>query len=401
MLKGKKILLGITGSIAAYKAAVLCRLLIKEGAEVRVIMTPNAHDFISPLTLSTLSGHEVHSSVSDGHAWNNHVGLGLWADAMLVAPCTATTLAKMAHGIADNILVACYLSAKCPVYVAPAMDLDMWKHGSTKDNLDRLEQYGNKIIPVGHGFLASGLTGDGRMAEPEDIVRFLSTSMGQTQALSGTRVVITAGPTYEAIDPVRFIGNRSSGKQGIAIAEVCRDRGAYVTLVIGPTTQSLDLGHNIEVIQVQSAQEMYDATAKAADQAQVIVLAAAVADYKSKVVATEKLKKKDDRMSIELERTIDIAATLGKTKRPDQCMIGFALETNDEVNHAIGKLQRKNLDFIVLNSLNDKGAGFAVDTNKITILDNKERRTTFDLKSKNDVAHDIVQYYIDHYQGNK
>jgi phosphopantothenoylcysteine decarboxylase / phosphopantothenate---cysteine ligase len=401
MLKGKKILLGITGSIAAYKAAVLCRLLIKEGAEVRVIMTPNAHDFISPLTLSTLSGHEVHSSVSDGHAWNNHVALGLWADAMLVAPCTATTLAKMAHGIADNILVACYLSAKCPVYVAPAMDLDMWKHGSTKDNLGRLEQYGNKIIPVGHGFLASGLTGDGRMAEPEDIVRFLSTSMGQTKALSGTRVVITAGPTYEAIDPVRFIGNRSSGKQGIAIAEVCRDRGAHVTLVIGPTTQSLDLGHNIEVIQVQSAQEMYDATAKAADQAQIIVLAAAVADYKSKVVATQKLKKKDDEMSIELERTIDIAATLGKTKRPDQCMIGFALETNDEINHAIGKLQRKNLDFIVLNSLNDKGAGFAVDTNKITILDNKERRTTFDLKSKNDVAHDIVQYYIDHYQGNK
>jgi phosphopantothenoylcysteine decarboxylase/phosphopantothenate--cysteine ligase len=392
ILDGKKIILCITGSIAAYKAASLVRLLVKANADVRVIMTPSACSFITPLTLSTLSKHEVHTEVSDGSSWNNHVELGLWADALLVAPTTATTLAKMANGIADNMVVATYLSAKCPVYVAPAMDLDMWKHPSTIANIQKLASYGNKIIPVGNGELASGLSGEGRMAEPEEIIDFLTLQLSINLDLAGKKILITAGPTYEAIDPVRFIGNRSSGKMGVAIAEVCANRGAKVELILGPS-HLVVLHPNIQCTRVQSAEEMYGLATSAFSQCDAAVMAAAVADYTPKTVSDIKIKKKDGDLNISLERTKDIAGYLGSVKK-DQVLVGFALETNDEIANANRKLQTKNLDFIVLNSLNDTGAGFQHDTNKIKIIKQSGELLEFKLKSKSDVAEDIVNELV-------
>lgn len=391
-LAHKKIILCITGSIAAYKAAFLVRLLIKSQAEVRVIMTPSACAFISPLTLSTLSKHDVHTEVSDGNSWNNHVELGLWADAMLVAPCTATTLGKMANGIADTMLVATYLSAKCPVYIAPAMDLDMWKHPSTKSNLSKLSSYGDQIIPVGNGELASGLSGEGRMAEPEDIVAFLARKMSQEQDLAGKTILVTAGPTHEALDPVRFIGNRSSGKMGIAIAEECAHRGADVKLVLGPSALQAQHSH-VETIKVTSAQDMFEAATSVFDQCDAAIMAAAVADYTPETVSDIKIKKKEGDLSIPLKRTKDIAKYLGQQKK-HQLLIGFALETNNEISNANRKLQKKNLDFIVLNSLNDSGAGFQHDTNKIKIIKSDDEILDYPLKSKTAVAVDIVDQIV-------
>ena len=392
ILDGKRIILCITGSIAAYKAASLVRLFVKANADVRVIMTPSACSFITPLTLSTLSKHDVHTEVSDGSSWNNHVELGLWADAMIVAPTTATTLGKMANGIADNMVVATYLSAKCPVYIAPAMDLDMWKHPSTKSNIKKLESYGDKIIPVGDGELASGLSGEGRMAEPEEIVTYLSNALSKGFDLAEKKVLITAGPTHEAIDPVRFIGNRSSGKMGVAIAEACANRGAKVELILGPS--KLSVNHpNINCTRVQSAEDMYQAAVKIFDSCNAAVMAAAVADYTPKTVSDIKIKKKDGDLNIPLERTKDIAGYLGSIKK-NQILIGFALETNDEIANANRKLQKKNLDFIVLNSLNDKGAGFQHDTNKIKIIKKSGESLEFELKQKTEVAEDIVNELV-------
>ncbi len=389
LLQGKKIILCISGSIAAYKSAFLSRLLIKQGAEVRVIMTPAACHFISPLTLSTLSKHKVHTDVIDGGDWDNHVELGLWADAMIVAPATATTLAKMSTGVADNMLVASYLSAKCPVMIAPAMDLDMWKHPSTVSNIKRLQSYGNKIIPVGHGELASGLVGDGRMAEPIDIVRYVSTYFSRRQDLSGRKVLITAGPTYEAIDPVRFIGNHSSGRMGIALAEQCASRGAQVTLVLGPTHLSTHQS-GIETISVFSAEDMFHACRERWEHMDIGILAAAVADYRPTEIADQKIKKKEGNLDISLERTTDIAASLGKKKKNGQILVGFALETQNAMDNAQSKLKRKNFDMIVLNSLADPGAGFKHNTNKVTIIHKSGDFQEFPLKSKNEVAIDIV-----------
>lgn len=392
-MQGKKIILGISGSIAAYKSAFLTRLLVKSGAEVQVLMTPAATDFITPLTLSTLSKRPVFSEVSSEEGWNNHVELGLWADAMLIAPSTATTLAKLANGLADNIITAVYLSARCPVFFAPAMDLDMWGHPSTQRNITALQSYGNHLIPVGHGELASGLVGAGRMAEPEDIVVHLSDFFAKKQDFSRKKALITAGPTYEPLDPVRFIGNRSSGKMGIAIAEELANRACAVRLVLGPS--SLKVSHpNIEVVRVQTAQEMYEASIADFEQCDFAVLSAAVADYRPREVANQKIKKKSEDLNIPLERTIDIAASLGKIKRSNQQLIGFALETNDELDNAKGKLKRKNFDFIVLNSLRDEGAGFGHDTNKITILHRTGERKAFELKSKAAVAVDIVDELV-------
>lgn len=390
---GKKIILAVTGSIAAYKAALLTRLLIKTGAEVQVIMTKAATDFITPLTLSTLSKKSVHHEVSSEESWNNHVELGLWADAMVVAPATATTLAKLANGIADNMVVATYLSARCPVFFAPAMDLDMWTHPSTVENVRKLKSYGNHLIDVAHGELASGLVGNGRMAEPEDIVQTLSAffSKNNKGSLSGKQALVTAGPTYEPLDPVRFIGNRSTGKMGVAIAEELAQRGAHVKLVLGPSI--LQPQHpNIELIRVTNAESMYKASKKHFAKSTITVLAAAVADYRPSTISDKKIKKKDKSkpLVLNLERTTDIAATLGKTKKKKQLMVGFALETNNELENAKGKLERKNFDFIVLNSLRDKGAGFAGDTNKITIVRKDNKIKEFELKSKTDVAKDIV-----------
>lgn len=392
ILDGKKIILCITGSIAAYKAATLVRLFVKANADVRVIMTPSACSFITPLTLSTLSKHEIHTEVSDGSSWNNHVELGLWADVMIVAPTTATTLGKMANGIADNMVVATYLSAKCPVYIAPAMDLDMWKHPSTKSNIAKLKSYGNKIIPVGDGELASGLSGEGRMAEPEEIISFVSNAFSRGLDLSGKKILITAGPTYEAIDPVRFIGNRSSGKMGVALAEACANRGAKVYLILGPS--KLETTHsNVNCTRVQSAEEMYLAATGVFDTCDAAIMAAAVADYTPKTVSDIKIKKKKGDLNIPLERTKDIAGHLGSIKKK-QVLIGFALETNDEIVNANRKLQKKNLDFIVLNSLNDKGAGFQHDTNKIRIIKKSGESLEFALKQKTEVAEDIVNELV-------
>ncbi len=388
-LKGKKIILGITGSIAAYKSAFLTRLLIKAGAEVQILMTSAATKFITPLTLSTLSQKAVYTDISSEDSWNNHVDLGLWADAMLVAPVTATTLAKMAHAICDNIIPAVYLSARCPVFFAPAMDLDMWQHPATQNNVKLLQSYGNHLIPVGYGELASGLHGDGRMAEPEDIVALLEQLFEKEQSLSGKTFLITAGPTYEHLDPVRFIGNHSSGKMGMAIAEELAGRGAQVKLVLGPSKLSTD--HClIETIRVQTAQEMYEASSKLYPDCDGGVLAAAVADYRPAKVSDKKIKKSGNNLTLELERTIDIAASLGKEKRKNQLLVGFALETNNEKENASGKLKKKNFDFIVLNSLNDKGAGFKHDTNKISIIHQGNKIIDFELKSKRAVAVDIV-----------
>ena len=389
-LHGKKIILGISGSIAAYKVAFLTRQFIKAGAEVQVLMTTAATRFIAPLTLSTLSKRPVHVDVSSESGWNNHVDLGLWADAMIIAPATATTLAKMANGIADNMLVAVYLSARCPVFFAPAMDLDMWEHPSTKRNVATLIADGNKLIPVGHGELASGLVGSGRMAEPEEIVQFLTDFFYKEKPLEGVNTLVTAGPTHERLDPVRFLGNRSTGKMGIAIAEELASQGAKVTLVLGPTHLSTT-NSNIKVVRVESAQEMYEACTECYDRMDVGVLAAAVADFRPTTIADEKIKKgKEDIMRIELKRTPDIAASLGESKKPGQILVGFALETNNEEANAQGKLKRKNFDFIVLNSLRDKGAGFAHDTNKVRFIHADNKQEQFELKSKAAVAEDIV-----------
>lgn len=389
LLKNKKIILGISGSIAAYKCAFLTRLLVKAGAEVKVLMTPTATKFITPLTLSTLSNHAVLTEVSSEAGWNNHVELGLWADAMILAPTTATTLGKLANGICDNMLVAVYLSARCPVFFAPAMDLDMWTHPATQHNVQRLQSYGNHLIPVGHGELASGLVGDGRMAEPEDIVNTLAQFLQSKQDFAGKNVLVTAGPTYEAIDPVRFIGNHSSGKMGVAVAEVFAERGAKVHLVLGPSP--LQIEHkNIVVERIRSAQNMYEAVDRKYAESDITVLAAAVADYRPAQVATQKIKKKAADFSIELERTIDIAATIGKQKRANQINIGFALETNDAVRNALGKLQRKNFDAIVLNTMEDANATFQHDTNKVTIIQADGTQESYPLKSKKAVAEDIL-----------
>lgn len=396
MLHGKKILLGVTGSIAAYKAAFLVRLLIKSGAEVKVIMTPSAKDFITPLTLSTLAKNPVLSEfIKDNTGqWNNHVELGLWADVMIIAPASANTLAKMANGLCDNLLLAAYLSARCPVFLAPAMDLDMLQHQSTRTNLEKLKQFGNFIIDPAHGELASGLTGTGRMAEPEEIVGSLTDFFEQRKPLKGKRALVTAGPTHEALDPVRFIGNHSTGKMGYALAEALAGMGATVQLVSGPT--ALHTNHSgINVIPVTSAEEMYNACIQLFPQTDIAILAAAVADYKPAVKADQKIKKKDETLSLELIKTHDIAATLGKQKSTGQFIVGFALETENETANAFKKLESKNFDLIVLNSLNDTGAGFGHDTNKITVLDRQQQVTSFSLKSKRELALDIVNMVID------
>ncbi|GAB5401466.1 MAG: bifunctional phosphopantothenoylcysteine decarboxylase/phosphopantothenate--cysteine ligase CoaBC [Aureisphaera sp.] len=398
VLSGKKVLLGVTAGIAAYKSAFLVRLLIKKGAEVKVVMTPSAKEFVTPLTLSTLSKNEVFSSFTneddDNAQWNNHVELGLWADFFVIAPATANTLSKMAQGQSDNLLVATYLSAKCPVYVAPAMDLDMYKHPSTLDTLSTLESFGNVIIPAEHGELASGLVGKGRMAEPEHIVSFLEKDIMAQLPLHGKKIVITAGPTYEAIDPVRFIGNHSSGKMGYAIAEKASGLGAEVVLVSGPTNLKMDVA-NILLVPVTSAQEMYNAVHEHYPKCDVAILSAAVADYRPKEVASEKIKKKEGEMTIALEKTQDILASLGKIK-DKQYLVGFALETQNELDNAKTKLEKKNLDLIVLNSLKDKGAGFGTDTNKVTFITRDNKVIPFQVKDKKEVALDILQHIIDH-----
>ena len=394
-MKGKKIVLGITGSIAAYKAAILIRGLIKKGAEVQVVITPAGKEFITPITLSALTSKPVVSEFfaqRDG-TWNSHVDLGLWADAMVIAPATASTIGKMANGIADNMLITTYLSMKAPVFVAPAMDLDMFAHPSTQKNLDTLRSYGNHIIEPGEGELASHLVGKGRMEEPEKIVEVLENFFKQQQDLKGKKVMITAGPTCEKIDPVRFIGNYSSGKMGYALAEECANRGAEVTLVSGPVT--LKAHHpNIHRVDVESAQQMYEAAKEAFSNTDAAILCAAVADFTPDIVADHKIKREKDDLILQLKPTQDIAASLGKKKKNGQIMVGFALETNDEQQNAQGKLERKNFDFIVLNSLNDKGAGFRVDTNKITIID-KEGATPYPLKSKTEVASDIINRLVE------
>ncbi|MGB1268648.1 MAG: bifunctional phosphopantothenoylcysteine decarboxylase/phosphopantothenate--cysteine ligase CoaBC [Flavobacteriaceae bacterium] len=396
ILSGKNILLGITGGIAAYKTTYLVRHFIKAGAHVKVIMTPASKDFVTPLTLSTLSKNPVLSSFTneedDNDLWNNHVDLGLWADIFVIAPATANTMSKMASGNSDNFLLATYLSAKCPVYFAPAMDLDMYKHPSTIDSFKKLLSFGNIIIPAGSGELASGLVGEGRMAEPEDILSFIENDILSKLPLRGKKVLITAGPTYEAIDPVRFIGNHSSGKMGFELASAAANLGAEVILISGPTKETLSNSF-VKIISVTSAEDMYMAAHEHFNSAHVVICAAAVADYKPKHVATQKIKKKTDTLTIELEKTKDILASLGAIKQ-QQIVIGFALETNNEVENAKGKLKRKNLDFIVLNSLQDKGAGFGKATNKITIIDADESLTSFELKSKKDVAQDILKHLL-------
>jgi phosphopantothenoylcysteine decarboxylase/phosphopantothenate--cysteine ligase len=388
-LSGKKIILGISGSIAAYKAAVLIRLLIKAGAEVQVLMTPTATQFVSPLSMSTLSKREVMIEVTSEESWNNHVEMGLWADAYVIAPATANTLARLAHGICDTILQAVYLSARCPVFFAPAMDVDMWHHPSTQANVEKLLSYGNHLIPVGSGELASGLEGEGRLAEPEEIVHLLSRFFQRTADLAGRKIMITAGPTHEPLDPVRFLGNRSSGKMGVALAEAAIARGAQVTLILGPSHLQ-PAGEGLDVIRVTTAQEMFEAALAQFPGCDAAIMAAAVADYRPAEVADEKIKKSGDALQLQLVKNPDIAATLGQQKKKKQVLVGFALETNQAEENALDKLQRKNLDFIVLNSLQDPGAGFAVDTNKITIFtaDNKSHR--FELKSKAAVAEDIL-----------
>jgi phosphopantothenoylcysteine decarboxylase/phosphopantothenate--cysteine ligase len=395
MLQGKKIVLGITGSIAAYKSAVLTRLLVKAGAEVKVVMTDSAKTFITPLTLSTLSKHPVLSEFikDESGQWNNHVDLGLWANAMIIAPASANTIAKMASGRCDNLLMAVYLSARCPVFLAPAMDLDMLQHDATQENLKKITSFGNRILDPTYGELASGLVGTGRMAEPEEIVAELEDFFAKSDALKGKNVLVTAGPTHEAIDPVRFIGNHSSGKMGFAIAESLAHLGAMVTVISGPT--SLHTSHpNVNVIKVMSAEEMYEACVAVFPKMDIAVLAAAVADYKPFVKADQKIKKKDETLTIELTKTKDIAASLGKLKHNGQIIVGFALETEQEQENAIKKLESKNFDFIVLNSLKDTGAGFGHDTNKITVIDTNRTVLSFDLKSKKEVARDIVSVIL-------
>lgn len=404
VLSGKKILLGVSGGISAYKAATLVRLFIKAGAQVKVVMTPASKDFVTPLTLATLSKNPVYSTFyeeidNDNNTkegvWNNHVELGLWPDLMLIAPATANTLSKMASGTCDNLLMATYLSAKCPVYYAPAMDLDMYKHPSTLENFKKLQEFGNTMIPAESGELASGLSGEGRMAEPENIVSFLERDLLEKLPLKGKKILITAGPTYEAIDPVRFIGNHSSGKMGFDIANEAVNKGAEVILVTGPTHLNVQ-NSAIKLIRVTSAQDMYDACHEFYNSVDVAIAAAAVADYRPKNVANQKIKKNDATFSIELEKTKDILASLGEQKK-NQFLIGFALETENEIEHAKQKIQKKNLDLIVLNSLNDEGAGFGKATNKVTFISKEFAIEPKELKSKEEVAQDIINKVIQFY----
>ncbi|UKT62465.1 bifunctional phosphopantothenoylcysteine decarboxylase/phosphopantothenate--cysteine ligase CoaBC [Pedobacter mucosus] len=391
MLKNKNIILGVCGSIAAYKSAFLVRLLIKAGANVKVILTPDGANFVTPLTLATLSKNPVYTQYFEKETgvWSNHVELGLWADLIIIAPISANTLAKLANGICDNLLTAVYLSAKCAVYVAPAMDLDMWQHESTQLNLKQILTYGNTVIEPNSGELASGLNGPGRMAEPEEIVSFLELEVKKSMPLFGKKVMVTAGPTYEAIDPVRFIGNHSSGKMGFALADELAKLGAEVTLIAGPTSQIAS--QNLKCIDVVSAEDMFNACTSIFTETDITVMCAAVADYKPKVVANQKIKKQENDLVLTLEKTVDILASLGQRKRPDQILVGFALETNDEENYAKAKLAKKNLDLVVLNSLNDNGAGFQLDTNKITIFNKALEKEVYQLKSKSEVAKDICK----------
>jgi phosphopantothenoylcysteine decarboxylase/phosphopantothenate--cysteine ligase len=393
MLQGRKVLIGVTASIAAYKSALLVRLLVKAGAEVRVVMTPSARDFISPLTLGTLSRNEVLCDMFHDSRWADHVRLGRWADCMVVAPLSCNTLAKMASGICDNLLMAVYLSATCPVMVAPAMDDDMWRHPSTVSNLARLESFGNRVIPSEVGELASGLYGHGRMAEPETIVTALTGLLRRSGELSGRKALVTAGPTHESIDPVRFIGNHSSGKMGVALARAMHQRGAEVTLVLGPVG-SLAVPDGIETVRVRSAADMYKASVERFPHMDIAVMAAAVADYTPRTVASDKIKKKADEWTLDLVKTPDILKTLGSTKRDDQFLVGFALETTQEEENARKKLQSKNADLMVLNSLNDAGAGFGHDTNKVTVFGRDGSVTRFGLADKQALAADIVDIII-------
>ncbi len=399
VLSGKRILLGVSGGIAAYKTAGLVRLFIKAGAQVQVIMTPASKDFVTPLTLSTLSKNPVHSTFynedSEDAVWNNHVELALWADLMLVAPATANTLSKMASGTCDNLLMATYLSAKCPVYFAPAMDLDMYRHPSTLENFNALKQFGNVMIPAESGELASGLSGEGRMAEPENIITFIESDLESKLPLKGKKILITAGPTYEAIDPVRFIGNHSSGKMGFDIAESAAGLGASVILITGPT-HFVAKNSNIETVRVVSAKDMYEACHQFYATVDVAIAAAAVADYRPKTIADEKIKKTTEAFTIELEKTQDILASMGQIKK-NQFLIGFALETENEIENARLKITKKNLDLIVLNSLRDEGAGFGKPTNKITFIDKDFNIEPMDLKSKEAVAEDILNKVILHF----
>ncbi len=397
VLSGKNIVLGITAGIAAYKSAYLVRILVKRGANVKVVMTPSSKEFVTPLTLSTLSKNEVFSSFTneedENAQWNNHVELALWADLMIIAPATANTLSKMSNGTCDNLLLAVYMSAKCPVYYAPAMDLDMYKHPSSLASFEKLEAFGNIQIPAVHGELASGLIGKGRMAEPEDIVLFVEKNILKDLPLRTYKFLITAGPTYEAIDPVRFIGNHSSGKMGFAIAEKAAELGAEVTLVHGPVSLKME-NPSVTLIAVTTAQEMYDAVHGEYANCNVAILSAAVADYRPEVVASEKIKKKDSSLVLSLEKTKDILASLGEIKK-SQFLVGFALETENEIENAKTKLIKKNLDLIVLNSLKDKGAGFGTDTNKVTLLNKDNKVIPFPVKPKKEVANDILTYIIE------
>ena len=398
MFKGKKILIGITGSIAAYKTIYLVRLLVKEGAEVKVVMTPSAKDFVSKLTISTLSKNPVLVDLFDEQSWANHVMLGRWADVMVIAPLSCNTMAKMAHGLCDNLLLAVYLSATCPVVVAPAMDEDMWRHPATKENLKKLESFGNRVIPVDKGELASGLYGEGRMAEPGTILKFLADNFFSEKKLSGKKAFVSAGPTYEPIDPVRFIGNRSSGKMGVALAKELYNRGADVTLVLGPSKIApIAIGvpaNGIHVVNVNTAEEMFEACASNFKTADIGIMAAAVADYTPVNPEKEKIKKKEDSVSLQLKPTTDILKTLGAKKKNKQVLVGFALETSNEKENALAKLKNKNADLIVLNSLKDEDAGFDVGTNKITIFEKGGKEFHFTTKSKQEVAKDIVDTII-------
>lgn len=388
MLKEKKILIAVSGSIAAYKIATLVRLLVKSGAEVKIVMTKAATQFIPALTLSTLCKNEVLQDLYTNDSWTNHVMLGRWADVMLVAPASCNTIGKMANGICDNLLLAVYLSATCPVFIAPAMDEDMWMHPSTKKNILLLQSFGNIILPVTNGELASGLMGEGRMMEPENMLLFIEHYFQQNNNLKGKKVLISAGPTYEALDPVRFIGNKSSGKMGIALAKECKNRGAEVTLVLGPSVESVPA--NINIVRVNTAAEMYDACINDFKETDIAIMCAAVADYSPVIVSKEKIKKKDDTLFVELRKTKDILKQLGQLKTDKQILVGFALETADEENNAIKKLTDKNADFIILNSLNDEGAGFGYSTNKITIFDKILNKFSFETKSKDAVAVDVI-----------
>ena len=397
ILSGKNVLLGVTAGIAAYKAAFLVRLFVKKGAQVKVVMTPSAKEFVTPLTLSTLSKNEVFSSFTneedDNAQWNNHVELGLWADLFVIAPATANTLSKMAHGTSDNLLLATYLSAKCPVYYAPAMDLDMYKHPSTTATFEKLDSFRNIQIPAEEGELASGLSGKGRMAEPEHIISFIENHLLQQMPLQGKKMLVTAGPTYEAIDPVRFIGNHSSGKMGYAVAEAAAKLGAEVFLVSGPVNISLE-NSRVKIIPVTSAKDMYEAAHTYFPTCDIAILSAAVADYRPKQVASEKIKKNDSSLTLDLEKTQDILKSLGEIKK-HQFLVGFALETQNELENAKSKLKKKNLDLIVLNSLKDKGAGFKADTNKVTLINKDNKVQRFAVKPKTEVANDILQYIIE------